>query len=214
MERIRDLPLPQRPREKLAFGGEDALSDVELLALVLGSGHGLARNLLARFGSLAEIATRGLSELRCVRGVGPARACRLKAAFELGRRSVGSLDALARFCRTEDVVRYFRPRLAGLAHERLYLVLLDCRNKVFRIEQIARGGLTGISVQPREILLPAIRESAAGIILVHNHPSGEASPSGADLELTERVQAASALFGILLLDHVIVAKDGHVSLLG
>ncbi len=214
MERIQDLPPRLRPREKLAFEGEDGLSEVELLSLLLGSGSGPALRLLAAFGSLQGIASRSLAELRTVPGVGPVRAGRILAAFELGRRTGGSPETLARFCRTEDVVRYFRPRLASLTHERLYLVLLDCRNRAFRIELIARGGLTGISVSPREILLPAIRESAAGLILVHNHPSGDPTPSESDRRLTDRVQAAAELLGLQLLDHVVVASGGHASLIG
>lgn len=218
--RIGDLPPAERPLEKLALLGADQLADAELLAAVLGggvrgrSGLQLAHDALLACGGLGGVSRRGLAELQRLPGIGPVRAARLQAALELGRRAASAAaPLLLALADTRQVVDYFRPRLAGLDHERLYAVLLDARNRVFRIELVARGGLVGLSVQPREVLGLALRESAAGLILVHNHPSGDPTPSRADREFTERLAAAAEVVGLRLLDHVVVGREGGRSVL-
>jgi len=198
--------------ERIDLYGVSATGDLELLGLVLGDVH-LAQHLLKRFGSLRAISKAGRAELLDA-GLSRWRMTRLRAAIEIGKRTLGGGSSrLAKFNRSQDVAAYFQPRLASLSHEVLFLCLLDCRNRVFRIEQIAQGGLTGIGISPRDILQPAVREGAAGIILVHNHPSGDPTPSTADRKLTRRVAEAAALLGIALLDHVIVACEGHLSII-
>ncbi len=201
--------------DRLHFAGEDAVADADLVAALLGGrrGHAAATELLRELGGLDGLERGGLAELSRFKGVGRARAERLRAALELGRRvaQLGPARRLALMASTDDVARYFRPRLAALDHERLYVVLVDCRNRAMRVELVARGGLVGLSVHPREILAPAIREAAAGVILVHNHPSGDPTPSMADRELTHRVRQAGEIVGIPLLDHVVVARGGALS---
>ena len=197
--------------DQVAHYGADQVSTQGLLSILLGSK--LAEQVSAQ--GLRELSLLSVHDLQEIPGVGRALAARLHAALELGRRCAAEqVEIIGRFCRTEDVAAYFKPKLAAATQEFLYLVLLNCRNGAFRIRQVAQGGLTGISVTPADILADAVRGRAAGIILVHNHPSGDPTPSLADRELTKRVAEASELLGITLLDHVVVAREGHFSLMG
>ncbi len=198
--------------ERIDMYGVRHSADQDLLELLLDDHH-LARMLLDRFGEIASIGHASRVQLYRA-GLTKSNVIKIHAIAALGRRIIAfTPQPLARFDRSADVARYFQARLAGLQHEELHLVLLDCRNRVFKIEMIAKGGLTGISIAPRDILLPAVHDGAAGIILVHNHPSGDATASQADRALTERVAEAAELLGIALLDHVVVARGGYVSLL-
>ena len=142
------------------------------------------------------------------------RAIQFKAILELSKRliTLPIVERLLHLCNTDDVAAYFKTRIGHLKHEELHVVLVDCRNKAIRIEMVAQGGLEGLSVHPREVFVTAIREAAAGIIMVHNHPSGDPEPSMADRELTHRVRKAGELVGIPLLDHVIVTTDKSQSI--
>ncbi len=140
----------------------------------------------------------------------PDEGAQLEAALELAV-AVAMPDDGPLLASTDNVAALFRPRLAGLDHERLYVALVNCRNRMFRLTCVAQGGLTGLSVLPREIFSPAVKYAAAGVILVHNHPSGDPTPSMADRELTARVRQAGEILGIPLLDHVVVASGGCAS---
>jgi DNA repair protein RadC len=208
-----------RPRERLAALGAEALSDAELLALLLrtgGRGSGalaVATRLLAAHGGLVGLARAGARELVAVAGVGPAKSASLLASLELGRRiAAGRLAPGSAIRGPADVFRHFHPRLRHAVQERFFVVLLDGRHRVVRHELVSQGTLTASLVHPREVFRPALREGAAAVLLVHNHPSGDPTPSREDREITERLVRAGELLGVPVLDHVVVAERGFASL--
>lgn len=195
------------------------LSDAELLALVLRTGArgrdalDLARRLLREHGGLRGVGRASPGELVSARGLGPAKAASLAAALELGRRlAAGTLRPGVAVRGPAEVYRHFRARLRDSACERFLVVLLDGRHRLLRAEVVSQGTLTASLVHPREVFRPALREAAAAILVVHNHPSGDPTPSPEDREVTRRLAAAGELLGVRLLDHVVVAERGFVSL--
>lgn len=207
------------PRERLLQRGAEALSAGELVALLLRTGargrdaHDVARGLLSRFGGLDRLESAPASEMADLPGVGPAKAAALVAAFELGRRCAASrLPEGAALRAPQDVFRRFAARLRRLTQERFLVVLLDGRHRVLGEEVVSQGTLTASLVHPREVFRPALRASAAAVILVHNHPSGDPSPSAEDREVTARLAEAGEILGVRVLDHVVVAERGWVSL--
>jgi DNA repair protein RadC len=207
-------------RERLRALGPEALDDVELLALLLRTGtrgrpaHALARALLEA-GGLHALARTLPSELERQPGVGPAKAASLIAALEIARRLAERRLANGDPIRgPEDVFRHFHARLRDMPHEQFHLLLLDGRHRVLREIMASRGTLTASLVHPREVFRPALREGAAALVVVHNHPSGDPGPSHEDREVTRRLVQAGALLGVPLLDHVVVAERGWVSLRG
>jgi DNA repair protein RadC len=213
------LPALDRPRERLHGLGAGALTTPELLAVVLGTGsrHGdaltVAQLLLASTGgSLRRLAARPSAELTRQPGVGPGKAGRLVAAFEIGLRLAREeRPPTARIREPEDVVRILAPRLRDLAVEEFHLLALDSQSQVLREVLVTRGILNSSLVHPREVFRPAIAEAAAGIIVVHNHPSGDPTPSAQDREVTRQLVAAGQLLDLPVYDHVIVAGDRWVS---
>ncbi|HJO21960.1 MAG: DNA repair protein RadC [Myxococcota bacterium] len=208
-----------RPRERLEALGAEALSDVELVALLLRTGGGgldavaVAVQLLTASGGLAGTARAAAADLAAVPGVGPAKSATLGAAFELGRRlAERRLDAGIAVRGPADVHAHFHPHLRHAAQECFITVLLDGRHRVIRHALVSRGTLTASLVHPREVFRPALREPAAAVVLVHNHPSGDPTPSREDREITERLVRAGDLLGIPVLDHVVVAERGYASL--
>jgi len=206
------------PRERLYRLGPGVLSDAELLALLLRTGARAepairaATGLLQASGGLAGLARRVGPELMGSHGVGPAKAASVLAALELGRRLAGRrLREGAPFRSPADVFAHFHPHLRDAAQERFAIVLLDGRQRILREEVISLGTLTASLVHPREVFRPALRACAAALILVHNHPSGDPTPSPEDREVTDRLAAAGELLGIRVLDHVIVAERGYHS---
>jgi DNA repair protein RadC len=214
---LKDWPRDERPRERLVLQGPQALSDAQLLAVILRTGRGgrtavdLGRELLERFGGLAGIARAGIKELCDVPGIGPAKAAEIKAAVELGRRYQRPSLAGASFCASQEVADYYRPRLKDVKQEHFRCLLLDAKNRIIRDEHVSAGTLSASLVHPRETFKAAVRESAAAVIFVHNHPSGDARPSQEDILLTKRLVQAGDLLGIRVLDHVIVGDGGHYS---
>ena len=214
-------PLPDcdRPRERLWSLGTGALTAIELLAVVLGTGTGaqsaleLAAGLLRiSDGSLRKLAARPPAELKRSTGIGPAKAARLLAAFELATRlSQESRPAAVRIREPEDVVRLFASRLRDLQVEEFHLLALDSQSQVLRDLLITRGLLNSSLVHPREVFRAAIAEAAAGIIVVHNHPSGDPTPSAEDRAVTRQLVEAGRLLDLPVYDHVIVAGDRFVS---
>jgi DNA repair protein RadC len=208
-------------RERTLLAGAHSLGDVELIAILLGTGTegepalALAGSLLASAGGLIGIARASAHALSARRGLGPAKATRIAAAVELGKRiallqleqmpkTIGSFAAVADWA---------RPRLAALEHEEVWLLALDGRNGLKAARRIAQGGLHGCALTPRDVLQPALREGASAIVLVHNHPSGDAGPSPEDVQMTRAVASACEVVGVPLLDHVVVARGGASSLL-
>jgi DNA repair protein RadC len=206
------------PRERLRERGTESLDDAELLALLLRTGargrpaEQLARELLGGSG-LHGLARAIPAELERQPGVGPAKAATLLAALELGRRlaqrRLHTGDAIRG---PQDVFRHFHARLRDAPHEQFHLLLLDGRHRLLREVMASRGTLTASLVHPREVFRPALREGAAALVVVHNHPSGDPAPSAEDREVTRRLVQAGALLGVPLLDHVVVAERGWVSL--
>jgi len=195
-----------------------ALSDAELIALVLRTGgggrgvDGVARDLLVRFGGLAAVAGEDASVLQGTPGLGPAKSASLVAAREIGRRlATRRLEAGSRIHGPADVQRHFYERLRDAPQERFLAVLLDGRHRVMGDVLISQGTLTASLVHPREVFRAAIRRSAAALVLVHNHPSGDPAPSREDEQVTERLSRAGELLGIRVVDHVIVAERGFHS---
>lgn len=216
---MRVWPESERPRERLYFNGPTALADAELIAIQLGSGRRgkdaveVARELLAAYGSLAEIAGREVLELSRQRGVGRAKAARLAAAFELTRR----LRARTPGARTPlgspaEVYAAFGPLMEDLKREVFRVALLDAQNGLVRDVIISEGTLSASLVHPREVFKPAILESAASVILLHNHPSGDPTPSREDIRLTRQLVECARLLDLRVHDHVVIGRGRFVSL--
>jgi DNA repair protein RadC len=214
---ISDWPSAERPRERLLTRGAAALSDAELLAVLLRTGvRGktaveLARELLARFGGLAAVLGAG-SALGAIRGLGEAKRAQFAAAIELARRSLGEqLSAGAALSSPGAVRDFLRLALGGREHEVFVCLWLDAQHRVIRTDEAFRGTLTQTSVYPREIVKTALAVNAAAVIFAHNHPSGVAQPSQADELLTRNLKEALALVEVKVLDHFIVAGHQAVS---
>ncbi len=216
---IGEWPLSERPRERLLRQGPASLSDGELVAVLLGTGCAgsnalsIAHDLLKRWGGLPVLLQRSTVELAQARGMGPARAARLHAAVELGRRYLAEpADRGGTLRAPEDAVRFFHARLADLPHEVFGCLFLDTRHRLIRYEELFRGTIDGAAVYPREVLKRALHNNASAVIIGHNHPSGVAEPSEADRGITLKLAKALALVDVRLLDHLVVSRGGHVSL--
>jgi len=216
---VRDLPRPERPRERLQRFGPEALSAQELLALVIGRGvpkksvMSIAQELLAKFGNIKAISQASIEELSQIKGIGLAKAAQIKACFELGRREelepeLKNFDIKD----PESVVRAIRASIKDKAKEHFKLILLNPRNKIIGISTISIGTLNASLVHPREVFKDAITHSAASVVLAHNHPSGDPEPSEDDLKITKKLVDAGKILGIEVLDHIIIAKNGFKSL--
>jgi len=213
------LPPGDGPRERLGHLGAVALADDELIALLLRTGGGgldaldVARSLVAARGGLHWLVSATAREIEAHPGVGPAKAASLLAAFEIGRRFAARRlrpgDAISG---PADVFRHFHPRLRDATRERFLALLLDGRHRVIREVEISHGTLTASLVHPREVFRPALRDGAAALVVAHNHPSGDPTPSREDRRVTERLARAGELLGVRLLDHVVVAEHGYRSL--
>lgn len=209
--RIREVPVLERPRERLVAHGPAALSASELLAVLWGSYA--PADLMARHAPLSELANSDLYELTEVHGVGQARAAQLIAAFEIGRRSQIAAGASRWTIRgPRDVADRLLPEMARLEREELRVLLLNAKNGVIRQSTVYVGNVSAALVRVAELFRDAVRAHAAGLIVVHNHPSGDPEPSPDDLHLTAEAIAAGRLLDLPLLDHVILAADGYVSL--
>jgi DNA repair protein RadC len=206
------------PRERLYRDGVHALSLAELVALVLRTGAprvsalALAQKLIQRFGSLDGLVRAGDAELRRVAGMGPAKIASLRAALELGARHACSpLQPGGRLDSPERVFAHFAPRLRRLRQEVFFVLLLDSRQRLIAEVEVSRGSLNQSLVHPREVFAPALREAAAALVVVHNHPSGDPRPSREDREVTERLATAGDILGIRLVDHVVIGCEGFRS---
>lgn len=216
---IRDWPSDERPREKLLHRGAASLSDAELLAIFLGSGLrgqdavATARQLLADHGPLRSLVEREPRRLAELPGLGPARACRLAAALELGTRVLAA-DLARGEAMTDPAAagRYFSQRLRGFAHEVFAVLFLDTRHRALAFEELFRGTIDGAEVHPREIVRRALAHNAAAVIVGHNHPSGSREPSSADRAVTAQIKQALALVDVRLLDHFVVGDGAAVSM--
>jgi DNA repair protein RadC len=215
---IKQLPPELRPRERLLEAGPSALSDGELLGLLVGIGNRektaveLAGEVISEAGGLHGLYEVSVHELIRVNGIGEAKACIILAAVELGRR-IGQVRNPGRpvISSPADVERLLRGRIANLDRENFVVVLLNTKNEVIETSTVSVGTLGASLVHPREVFKPAVRASAASLVLAHNHPSGKVEPSREDREVTRRLGEAAGILGIEVLDHVIVG-DGYFSM--
>jgi len=218
-EAIRQWPESDRPREKLSEKGPSFLSDSELLATIIGSGSGkknaldLARALIAKFDNLAGIEAASIEEIRSVPGIGFNKAVNILAALELGRRfTIAASSAKTSPIRTaEDAFNHYRGSMKNLRKEVFSIMLLNTKHKLIKTVLVCEGALNSAYVEPREVFNPAIRASAHGVILTHNHPSGEPDPSDNDISLTRRLVEAGKLMGIHVIDHLIIGDNRYYS---
>ena len=216
---IKELPVDERPRERLVQFGAHALSSAELLAILLRTGTSemtavqLAQHLLTSMGSLRAIASAKPSELAQVKGIGLAKAAQLLAAVELGRRiALEEMGEQPAITRPEDVYALLHHQLRDEKQEHVIVLLLNTKNRVMQQSTVTKGTLDSSLLHPREVFREAIRHSASSIILAHNHPSGDPTPSNEDIQITKRLHQAGQLVGIDLLDHVIIGDGRWVSL--
>ena len=217
---VHDLPASDRPRERLKRLGTEALSTAELLACIMGSGTRgdsvvmTSQKLLSDFGNLQNVAAASIQELSKSRGIGEARAIQVKAAFEIGRR-LADPDYAEKgkpVQSPEEAYSSMQEKLRGKKKEHFYVLCLDTRNRVNNKRQVSIGNLDSSIVHPREVFKDAISSLASAVIFVHNHPSGDLEPSAEDINLTKRLVEAGELLGIPVLDHIIVADKGYISL--
>lgn len=213
--RIQELREDERPREKLAKHGAATLSEPELIAILLRVGTlganaiDVARHLLAEFKSLAGLARASVKELSRIRGVGPTKAIQLAAAFELASRLARESTVRLPVETPAQVWSLLGAEMSKLTRESLRVVLLDTKLKLIHVEEVSLGTLNESLAHPREIFHPAIAHKAYGLIVVHNHPSGDPAPSEADRRLTQRLRSAAELLALQLVDHVILGNaDG------
>lgn len=216
---IREWSPEDRPREKMLLKGKAALSDAELIAILLGSGTGsqsaveVAKNLLQIAGNnLHTLGALGLKDLTRVRGVGEARAVTVAAALELGRRRKEILqDERPKITGSRDAFELVKANLIDLPHEEFWVLLLNRANRLIRKQQVSIGGVAGTVADPKIIFKLAVGELSSGIIVAHNHPSGNLLASQADIQLTQRLKEAGKLLEIQVLDHLIVAGHKYFS---
>jgi len=220
---IKEWPEDERPRERLIKFGAEGLSTAELLAIIIKTGGrdksaiALARELLLHFGALKEMEDASPAEFETVKGIGDAKVAQIKASFELGRRLLqkecGRSTCEHPFRNSRDVFEYYRPRFYGLKKERFLCTLLDSKNRVFRETVVSEGTLTSSLVHPREVFRYAIKEAAASVLFLHNHPSGDPEPSRDDIEITKRLVETGKVIGIQVIDHIVITDGTYVSLM-
>ncbi|MGC4191928.1 MAG: DNA repair protein RadC [Thermomicrobiales bacterium] len=216
---IKDLPADERPRERLLHYGAASLSTTELLAIVLNTGikgeavTSIAQRLLTRHGGLAGLLRLDVVELARERGVGEAKATKVKASLEIGRRLAAiAPDERPRISSPEDAIQLVGVEMAALEQEQLRVILLDTRNAVLAVRTIYQGSANAATVRVGELFRDAIWHAAVSIVLVHNHPSGDPTPSGADVALTAEVVRAGELLDVGVIDHIVIGHGRHASL--
>jgi len=216
---IRLWPEGDRPRERLLARGPEVLTDAELLALILRSGDrdanavDQARQLIATFGSFRSLAEKGIGDLCTIKGIGPAKAAQILAVLEIAKRfGEHEFKPGEPFRNSGDIYLHFRERLASERHEHFYAVLLDNKHRKIKDIPVSRGSLTQSIVHPRDVFLPVVRESAAAVVFVHNHPSGDPTPSQEDIAITRRLREVGELVGVRVLDHIVIGRGSYVSL--
>ncbi len=209
---IKEIPLESRPRERMKQVGIEALSNAELLAIVLRTGTRqenvveMCNRILSKH-SLSELSELSLKELQEIKGIGESKAMQIKAIFEINKRKKQNENKVQKIRNAEDVFNYFREELENKKKEYFYALLLDSKNKIIKKELVSIGTLDSSLVHPREIFKGAIKNSAASIILVHNHPSGDPEPSQQDIEVTKEIVKAGQVLNIKVLDHVIIGRN-------
>ncbi|MFQ5531513.1 MAG: DNA repair protein RadC [Candidatus Nanoarchaeia archaeon] len=214
--KIKDLPEQNRPRERFLKQGPEALSDSELFAIILRTGTldenvvDMSNRLIAEYG-LDKLFDCSLKELQKIKGIGPSKAMQILSMSELGKRYSNSKNTVKFLSSANKVFEFMKEKLSDKKQENFIAILLNNRNYFIEEVLITKGILNASIIDPREIFKPAIKNSAARIILVHNHPSGDPTPSKEDLEITEKIADAGELLGIKVLDHIIIGSDSYWS---
>lgn len=218
-KKMQELPMSERPYEKMELYGENALSNSELLAIIIESGTKdetsiqLAQRVISLGNSFTENKLRALQnlsleELKKIKGIGRVKAIRLKAAFEIAKRLAQPIESEIFVKSSEDVAKLFMEELRFEKREIVKIIILNTKNKILRIQDVSLGGTNSAIVEPKDILAEPIKMGATKIILLHNHPSGNATPSKEDFEVTKRIRMCAEMFGIKLLDHIVIG-DGE-----
>lgn len=222
---VSDLPVEERPRERLLKFGPEVLSSQELLAIVLGKGVSgvpvtvASQALISRFGSLLNIAEASVEELKnTVKGIGPAKIAQIKACFEIARRienerssKIKSINEGTKITSPDVAYKLLKKRLLSYKKEHFFVICLDSRNRILGIDEISKGTLETSIVHPRETFESAIRHHAAKIIIAHNHPSEDPVPSEDDINITRRLREAGLVMGIEIIDHIVVCRRSFLS---
>ncbi|MGX7406150.1 DNA replication and repair protein RadC [Aerococcus urinaehominis] len=219
LPKIHELPNEMKPRERLVINGERSLATYELLAILLGSGSKnrsvlhLAMDILKSFNSLYALKQATYQDLLMIKGIGPAKAVELRAAIELGRRIYGaSQEKMGQITSTDQAGQFFVSELHEFQQEQVHVMYLNTKNQIIRYQTLFIGSLNMSVAHPREIFREGVRLAAARLIVGHNHPSGDPSPSQADINFTQRLIANGELIGIEVLDHIIVGGLDFISL--
>lgn len=218
--KIKELPVTERPYEKLELYGEKMLSNSELLAIIIKNGTkdftaiDISNKILNKINNnLRELQDMTLDEFRNIQGIGKVKAIQLKAMCELTKRMSRPInDTKVQIKSTKDIAKIFMDELRYEKREIVKLILLNTKNIIMKIIDISFGGTSSATVEPKDILVEAIKIGAPKIILVHNHPSGDSEPSFADFEITDRIEKASKIMGIELLDHIVIGDGNYVSI--
>jgi DNA repair protein RadC len=220
---IKKWPENERPRERLLRFGAGELSTAQLFAIILRTGGksknavDLAREILMLFPDMSAIEDAALAEFRGIKGIGAAKVAQLKAALELGRRCLRTkktgVHKTPQFKNSRQVYNYYMPEFHGLKRERFICALLDIKNRAFKYTVVSEGTLTASLVHPREVFRYAIKEAAASVLFVHNHPSGDPNPSEDDIEITKRLVETGKIIGIKVIDHIIIGDGRYISLI-
>lgn len=217
--KLKELNIEERPRERLIAKGSSALGNAELLAILLRTGSGnknvleMSHELLAAAGSLTELSAMSIDKMQAIGGIGKNKAATVTAAFELGRRfaAEGSRPHCSAITNASQIFSIMFPVLKGIDHEECWILYLNRANHILYKEKVSIGGLSSTTIDTNSILRKAIEKKADGIILVHNHPSGNPQPGKADVVETERLKKAAETFSISMLDHVIISDSGYYS---
>ena len=216
---VRDMPRGERPRERLKSVGTGGLSNAELIAILLRTGVkgesvvALAQRLISHFEGLRGVATASFAELSSIHGLSDAKVCQILSALELGRRLASMHpEDRASIRSPQDVANLLLPEMSFLEQEHLRVVLLNTKNQVLGIREVYVGNVNSSIVRAAEIFRHAIRENCPAIIIVHNHPSGDPTPSQEDIRVTKQLVEAGALLDIEVLDHIVLGSQGHVSM--
>jgi len=211
---IKDWPEYERPRERLLYHGPEFLTDAELLAIIIAKGHSgetsveVARSLLVKYGTLRNLMSVSYSEMKQVNGIGKAKYAQIKAALEMGiRLSKEKILPGKKIQKAQDVVDYYYAEMKNKKKELFHIILLDVRYQIIRDVLISMGSLSETTVHPREVMKEVIKESAAAVIFLHNHPSGDPQPSQQDRELTRRLSESCSMLGVKVLDHIIIGEE-------
>lgn len=216
---VKEMAPDERPRERMLLRGSGSLSNGDLLAVLLNTGLPgesvleVSQRILRDHGGLAGLVRLDIVELAAIRGIGPAKAAKLRAAFELaGRIAALAPDQRPKITTPDDVINLVGVEMAALGQEQLRIVLLDTKHQVLAIRTVYQGSVNGAPVRPAEIFREALKHNAVALVIVHNHPSGDPTPSGADVAVTAELVKAGELLGVDVLDHLVIGQGRHASL--